>query len=262
MTTACEMIADDLRRSIREGEYEPGDRPPSERELAGHHEHSVPVARTALQALAGERLIDEHDGHGDAVRDPRTLVVRDSRRHQWKKNRARAPRAERTSAGATDHDTGPDVRDPAFRATHREIEAPRDLSRACGVPEGTPLHARTYLTRRATEPAPPGLVTSFLVRETIAAGTDLLDAHRKPWPGGPQSQPHTVGTELDRIQESVTARPPTPHEARAPDLPPRASVTPLRTTSCGIDGRVVEIADVTLPGDRRRLLSTTPLERW
>ncbi|MFI2431626.1 GntR family transcriptional regulator [Streptomyces sp. NPDC018693] len=262
MSKAYEVIADDLRRSIREDRYGPGDRLPSETDLARHYGHSVPTVQNALRVLAEEGLIDRRHGSGTFVRRPRTLAVRDNRRHQWEKNRVRAPRAERAGAGATEHDTGLDVRDLVFRATYREIAAPRQLAHEFDIPEGTPLIERTYRTRCTTENAPFSLVTSYLVRAVIATNPDLLDEHREPWPGGTQNQLYTVGIEVDRVEERLTARPPTPEEAQALDLPSGTPVILLRKTSYDIDGRVVEIADVTLPGDRTQLLFTTYLERW
>ncbi|CAM5710693.1 UbiC transcription regulator-associated domain-containing protein OS=Streptomyces aurantiogriseus OX=66870 GN=GCM10010251_00170 PE=4 SV=1 [Streptomyces aurantiogriseus] len=105
-------------------------------------------------------------------------------------------------------------------------------------------------------------MTSYLVRDLIAANPCLLDETEEPWPGGTQSQLFTVGIEVDRVEERLTARPPTPRETRELDLPAGASVILLRKTSYDIDDRVVDIADVTLPGDRTELLFTTRLERW
>lgn len=79
---------------------------------------------------------------------------------------------------------------------------------------------------------------------------------------GSQSQLHSVGIELDRVEERVTARPPTPEEAAELELPPGTSVLALRKTSIDLDDRVVDVSDVVLPGDRTELLFTTPLERW
>lgn len=205
---------------------------------------------------------NQQPGRGDAVRRPRTPAVRDNLRHQWEKDRARAPQAERAGTGATERDTGLEQRDLVLYARYREIEAPEDLADAFGVPEGTVLLERTYRTRRATECAPLSLVTSYLVRDMIAANPDLLDEAKEPWPGGTQSQLHTVGIELDRIEERCTARSPTPAEARELDLPAGTPVILLRKTSYDIDDRVVNISDVTLPGDRTELLFTTRLERW
>lgn len=193
---------------------------------------------------------------------PRPPAVRDSRRHQWEKDRVRLARAERTGLGATEHDTGLNCSDLVFHAEYDEIEADADLAEAFGVPVGTALLRRAYRTRPAAESAPFGLVTSFLPRDLIAANPDLLDPANEPWPGGTQHQLHTVGVEVARVEERVTARPPTPEEARELELPAQAPVLALRKTSYDIQGRVVEVSRVTLPGDRTELLFTTELERW
>ncbi|MFF4350435.1 GntR family transcriptional regulator [Streptomyces sp. NPDC001530] len=262
MPKAYEVIADDLRRSIREGERKPGDRLPSETDLATHYKRSVPTVQNALRLLNEEGLIDKQHGRGNFVRRPRTPAVRCNSRHQWEKDRARKDRAKRAETGATEHDTGLELQDLVFYAKYREVKAPKDLADAFGVPEGTALVERTYRTRYAAESAPFNLVTSYLVRDMVAANPDLLDETKEPWPGGTQNQLYTVGIELDRVEERFTARPPTPEEARELDLPAGTSVILLRKTSYDINDRVVDISDVTLPGDRTELLFTTPLERW
>ncbi|MDQ0991890.1 GntR family transcriptional regulator [Streptomyces sp. V3I7] len=262
MPKAYEEIADDLRRSIREGVYGPGDQLPSEDDLMRRFRRSGPTVQAALTLLNHEGLIDKQHGRGTFVRHPRARAVRDNARHQWEKDRARRPQAQLAGNGATEHDTGLQARDLVFHAEYREIGAPRDLAEAFGVPEGTALLARTYRTRCAAETAPFSLVTSYLVRDMVAANPALLDASNEPWPGGTQHQLHTVAIEVDRVEERFTARPPTPEEARELELPPGTSVILLRKTSYDIEDRVVDVADVTLPGDRTELLFTTPLERW
>jgi len=259
---AYEVIADDLRRSIREGERKPGDRLPAETDLAKQYKRSVPTIQNALRLLNEEGLIDKRHGRGTFVRRPRAAAVRDNMRHQWEKDRARQPEAKRAETGATEHDTGLEIQDLVFHAKYREIKAPKDLADAFGVPEGTTLLERVYRTRYAAETAPFNLVTSYMVRDMIAGNPDLLDESNEPWPGGTQNQLFTVGIELDRIEERFTARPPTPEEARELELPAGTSVILLRKTSYDTNDRVVDISDVTLPGDRTELLFTTPLERW
>ncbi|KUO21555.1 GntR family transcriptional regulator [Streptomyces dysideae] len=262
MPKAYEVIADDLRRSIRAGERGPGDRLPSETDLARYYRRSVPTVQNALRLLSAEGLVDRRHGRGTFVRRPRTVAVRDNGRHQWEKDRARKAPAERAGTGATEHDTGLCQRDLVFHAQYREVSAPRDLADAFGVPVGTALLERTYRTHCATESAPFSLVTSYLVRDLIAANPALLDETNEPWPGGTQNQLYTVGVEVARVEERVTARPPAPEEARELDLPAGTPVLLLRKTSYDINDRVVDISDVTLPGDRTELLFTTPLERW
>jgi GntR family transcriptional regulator len=259
---AYEEIADDIRRSIREDEREPGERVPAETDPAAEYRRSVPTVQNALRLLAAEGLIDKRHSRSTFVRRPRTIAVRDNKRHQWEKNRARQPLTERAGTGATEHDTGLETDGLVFYAKYREIKAPGDLANAFGVPEGTSLVERTYRTRYAAETAPFSLVTSHLVRDMVAPNPDLLDDSNEPWPGGTQNQLYTVGIELGRVEERCTARPPTPEEARELQLPPGTSVILLRKTSYDIQDRVVDISEVVLPGDRTELSFTTPLERW
>ncbi|MFF4520350.1 UTRA domain-containing protein [Streptomyces bluensis] len=199
---------------------------------------------------------------GEGLGRPRTPAVRDNSRHQWEKNRARRPRPERAESGVTERDTGLGTGDLVFYAKYRETGASRELAELFGVPEGTALVERTYRTRCAAESAPFSLVTSYLVRDMLAGNPDLLDDGKEPWPGGTQNQLFTVGIEVDRIEERVTARPPTPQEARALELPPGTSVLVVRKTSYDIQDRAVDITHITLPGDRTELVFTTALERW
>ncbi|MFE2599960.1 GntR family transcriptional regulator [Streptomyces sp. NPDC059396] len=262
MAKAYERIADDLRQSIRAGELKPGDRLPSETKLAEEHRRSVPTIRDALRLLQDEGLIEKQHGRGNFVRKPRTRVLRTNLRHQWEKDRARETEEERQQTGATEHDTGLGVDDLVFYASYREIKASEEIAKALGVPEGTPLLERTYRTRYAAENAPFNLVTSYLVRSLVESNPDLLDETKEPWPGGTQNQLYTVGIEVGRIEELVSARPPTPEEAEELELPPGTSVLILRKTTFDINDRVVDVSDVTLPGDRTEMLFTTPLERW
>ncbi|MEU1334158.1 GntR family transcriptional regulator [Streptomyces sp. NPDC005865] len=262
MPKAYEQIADDLRRSIRSGRLRPGERLPAETALAERYGRSVPTLRDALRLLREEGLIEKEHGRGNFVRRPRTKVVRDNSRHQWEKNRVHQPVRNRARTGATERDTGLELQDLVFHAAYREIPADADLAAAFGLPEGTPLIARSYRTRHTVESAPFNLATSYLVRDLVAGNADLLDETREPWPGGTQNQLSTVGIELDRVEERLTARPPTPEEAAELELPPGTSVLLLRKTSYDTAGRVVEISDVTLPGDRTEAVFVTPLERW
>jgi GntR family transcriptional regulator len=195
-------------------------------------------------------------------RPARTPAVRDNNRHQWEKDRARQPLAARARTGATERDTGLHTGDLEFVTAYRRTEATAELAEAFGVPEGTPLLERAYRTRHAGESAPFSIVTSYLRRDLIDGNPDLLDEANEPWPGGTQSQLHTVGIEVDRVEERVTARPARPLEARELDLPPGAPVLRLRKTSYDIHDRVVDVSFLTLPGDRTELRFTTRLERW
>ncbi|MFE7131928.1 GntR family transcriptional regulator [Streptomyces sp. NPDC057638] len=262
MAKAYERIADELRDSIRAGQLAPGDRLPAESELSERFGRSHVTIREALRVLQTEGLIEKQHGRGSFVRQPRTKVRRTNERHQWEKDRARISEEQRSETGAAEHDTGLTVNDLVFRASYRDGAASPEIAKAMGIPEGTPLLERVYRTRYSAERAPLGLITSHLVRERIEANPDLLDETKEPWPGGTWNQLLTVGIEIDRIEELVTARPPTAEEAEELDLPPGTSVLQLRKTSYDTEGNVAEMSDVILPGDRTELLFTTHLERW
>ncbi|MFM9368921.1 GntR family transcriptional regulator [Streptomyces sp. Da 82-17] len=262
MAKAYEKIANDLREQIRAGQYGPGDRLPSESDLIESTGRSGPTVQQAIRVLEAEGLVERRHGIGTFVRTRRTPVLRDNSRHQWEKRRAHASKEERLETGATEHDTGLEVNDLVFHASYREVEATEDIGEAMGVDEGTPLVERTYRTRYSAERYPFSLVTSYLIRSLVASNPDLLDETNEPWPGGTMNQLDTVGIEIDRVEEHVTARPPTPEEAEELGLPPGTAVIVLRKKQYDTEDRVVEMSHVTLPGDRTELLFTTHLERW
>jgi GntR family transcriptional regulator len=262
MAKAYERIAEDFRRPIRAGELEPGEKLPTEAELARRYQRGLPTVRQALSQLEAEGLVEKRHGRGTFVREPRKPLRRSNERHQWEKDRARQPEAERARTGVTEHDTGLTADGLVFRASYAEIPASEDLASAFGVPQGTVVLHRSYRTRCEAEPAPLTLVDSRILRDTVAKNPDLLDEANEPWPGGTQSQLHTVGIELGRIVDRVVARPPSAGEAEELALPPGTSVIALRKFSYDIEDRLVEVSDLILPGDRTELLFVTPLERW
>lgn len=62
--TLSESVADDLRRRLEAGEWEVGERLPTEHELAAHYEVSRATLRTALKALDGRGLTATIHGLG------------------------------------------------------------------------------------------------------------------------------------------------------------------------------------------------------
>ncbi|MEU6406336.1 GntR family transcriptional regulator [Streptomyces sp. NPDC046985] len=262
MAKAYEGIADDLRQRIRAGELKPGERLPAETKLVDQYRKSLPTVRQALGVLQAEGLIEKQHGRGNAVRKPRRLVTRTNGRHQWEKDRVRQSLGERGQTGATEQDTGLTMSDLVFSAEFSELEADEDLAEAFGVPVGTRLLERVYRTRYREEEAPFNVARSRLLYEMAAANPALVDPANEPWPGGTQNQLHTIGIEVDRVVERITARPPTFEETEELGLTAGVAVMVLRKTCVDADGRVVEVADVTLPGDRTELEFTTPLARW
>ncbi|MFR9777950.1 winged helix-turn-helix domain-containing protein [Micromonospora sp. MS34] len=67
-----QRIAQDIRDKIASGEYAPGDKLPSLRELIAHYGVSAEPVRSALLILQAEGLVEGHQGKGIYVtpRDP------------------------------------------------------------------------------------------------------------------------------------------------------------------------------------------------
>ncbi|MFJ6748186.1 MULTISPECIES: GntR family transcriptional regulator [unclassified Streptomyces] len=262
MAKTYERIADALRQEIRTGRMKPGQRLPAETALAKEHRTSVPTMRDALAELLAEGLIDKRHGVGNFVRERRQRVERSNARHQWEKDRARLRETERLQTGTTEHDTGLTAPGLEFRAHYREARADEDLAAVFSVPVGTRLLRRSYRTFLRDGDAPFHLATSYLVHAVVASNPDLLDETKEPWPGGTQNQLFTLGIEVDRVVERVTARPPTWEEAEELGLQKGVSVIRLRKISIDTRGRTVEVSDLLIPGDRTELVFTTPLARW
>ena len=254
-------IAEDLRRKIDRQELPWGQRLPAEIVLMAQYGVSLPTLRSALAVLRAEGLIESRHG-GIYVRASRQRVRRSNERYQWEKNRVTAPEAERRSVGATERDTGLTVDDLEFFATYDDAaEADDRVAEVFAVPTGTRLLCRTYRTRSRGENVPLSFAHSYLLYEMVKVNPDLLDEHREPWPGGTQHQLHTIGVEVDRIVDEITARPPRDNEVDLLDVPSGVPILVLRKISIDIDDRVVEVSELVLPGDRHELIYTTSLTR-
>ena len=257
-----ERIADDLRRQIHSGALAPGDQLPNEQTLRAEYRVSLPVVRQALDVLESEGLVDRVHGRGTYVRTPRQRVRRTPERYQWEKDRVLLPEEQRRRTGATERDTGLTMPDLEFHAEYHTVAANEDLAKVFGVPVGAKLLQRIYRTRSKQEEVPLSLIRSYLVYDVAAENSSLLDARNEPWPGGTQHQLHTIGIELDRIVDHITARPPGPEEVEALSLPPGVSVFVLRKVSIDTSDCVVEVSEVVIPADRTEFVYTTKLNRW
>nr|WP_239542267.1 UTRA domain-containing protein [Micromonospora terminaliae] len=154
------------------------------------------------------------------------------------------------------------MQDLDFSAEYRTVPASPDLARLFSVPVGAKMLERIYRTSSRKERVPLSLNTSYMVYDVVAENPALLDDNNEPWPGGTQNQLFTIGIELDRIVDEITARPPSADEADALKLPPGVSVLILRKISIDTKDCVVEVSNVVLPGDRTEFVYTTKLERW
>ncbi len=230
----------------------------------------VVLYRNGVDASFGVDVTSEGalDPPCPTVRPPRPELLQRQKirrhaneRYNWEKSRASLSEAERAEWIA-EREVGISAADVDFTADYEQIEATPDIAADFKIVAGMPLLRRQYRTGSKTDDTSLFLNRSYIPVDLISDNPDLLDASNEPWPGGTLHQLRTVGIEVAQIVDEVTARPPTPDEARALDVESGTSVLVIRKTSIDTTGRVVEIAETILAGDRTELVYTTNLEPW
>lgn len=215
-------IADDLRTQIATGVVKPGERLPSEPQLAARYKVSTATLRNALALLQAEGLIEKVHGKGNFVRRLRRRL---------------------TYEGGT---LAPIV--PTLHVTVRttELQAQGALSTLLKVPSRALL--AEYLCVNHVGESPHSLARIYVPRDLAPAETPYR------WP-----TPTAVGPRLAEIREKISARLPTAEEASTLRISTALAVLAITRVSADAAGRVVEAALLVLPGDRADARFTTPL---
>ena len=256
------QITSDLRKQIESGTLGPGALLPSEPELAREYNVSRQTARTALQTLEQEGLVVVRSRRGRIVRIPPRRAIRSSDRHQAEKDRAILPEAERAAIGEAETNLGMSIADQRFTAEYDIISASEEIAKALNVNPSTPLLRRRW---ESTDPQTDRLLStsvSYIPKTFVEGNPAILDESNEPWPGGTLHQLLTVGIEIIRMIDEVTARMPTAVEMQAWDLPPGIPLLVCRRISIDTKERTIEISDAEYPADRTELRFVTPLKPW
>lgn len=256
-------LAAELADRIRDGRLPEGSPLPSEAELGAEYGMSRGSVRNAMRLLRGWGLVRVDKGRGAFVRRPRRRVRRHAtERYRQEKQLVRRPEYERRLSGAVEMDTGLPHGQVQHRIEFDEVDAPPRLAHVFGIAPGTKLLRRRYHESDVSDGHPIRTGYSYLVHDVVAVNPDLLNAGKEPWPGGTMHQLSTIGIEVDRIVDEVTARPPMPEEAEVLGIDEGVSVLCLRKISIDTAGQVVEVSEIVMPGDRTELVYTTELPRW
>lgn len=253
-------IADDIRMKIESGELPPGASLPTLAELAAQWSCSLNTARGAIALLRTQGLITSGRGRAPTVRIPPRRAVRSSERHQMEKDLALRPEPERALVGEAETNHGISIHEQQFSARYSIVSADDDVAHALGIQVGDQVLRRQY---QAVDPK-TGHQLSYSVSHIplalVEANPALLDENNEPWPGGTQHQLLTVGIEIMRIVDEVTARMPTTVEAQMWDLPDGVPLILCRRISYDASDRPVEISDAYYPADRTELKFVTQLK--
>ncbi|MFJ9735058.1 GntR family transcriptional regulator [Streptomyces sp. NPDC101171] len=255
-------LAEVLTTAIRRGEYAPGDRFPTVNELAEVHSVAPNTASRAVQLLKEQGLLSGKAGGTTRVRVQPIHQIRANSRYQTEKDLVLRPAEERGTTGVAELDSGVAVSTVHENQVQLDvIQAPPDVAEILGLESGALVLRRTN-TRRHKEGAGAGKSISYMPHDLVSRNPELFDPQREPWPGGALHQLHTVGVEVDRIEDRVTASMPTEVEMEEQDIPPGIPVLRVRKVSYATTGQAVEVTDIPLPADRVELRYITPLRRW
>lgn len=225
------QVADMLREKIQRGELQPGDRLPSEADLAAHFEITRMTIRNAIQDLKNEGLVVSEHGRGVFVRAAppvrRLASDRFARAHRQRGKAAFLAEAEQSG-----HEPGVDRIEIANICADVEVAARLHLDEGARVVR----RSRRYLVNgRPVEQA-----TSYIPAD-IAAGTAIEQVNTGP--GGIYARIEEAGHTLSHFTEEVSARMPTPEERRELDMAAGVPVIVLVRTAFDTQGRPVEVCD-------------------
>jgi len=231
------QIADHLRDAIGQGRLAPGDQLPSEAQLMAHYGVARMTARNALRVLQDEGLITAEHGRGVYVRarPPARRLASDRFAQRYRKEGKAAFTIEAEQAGAEPR---------VDRIQVSEEEPPAEVADRLrlGDRDQVVVWSRRYLL----DDRPVETAVSYIPAD-LAEGTPIADPN--PGPGGIYARLEEQGHILERFTEEVSARMPTPEEARALNLSPGVPVFRLVRTAYDTDGRAVEVCDTIMAAD-------------
>ncbi|WP_053629990.1 GntR family transcriptional regulator [Streptomyces sp. H021] len=228
MPSRRHAIAEDLRHQISSGHFKPGERLPSETQLATRYTVSTSTLRSALTLLQSEGLVEKIHGNGNFVRRPLRKI---------------------TYTGGVGTPTVWTAFSAPLCMTARttNIEAPSHLTTLLGLPPRTPLTEILFTTHEGK--APHSLAYTYVPHDLAPAAPVLPEqigvglADRRPPPS--------------EVRERVSARLPTQEEATVLRISSSLAVLSLIRVATDATGRVVDAALFVLPGDRADALFIT-----
>ena len=240
------QIADHLRTAIARGRLREGEQIPSEARLMEHYGVARMTVRNALRLLQDEGLLIAEHGRGVYVRARppvrRLASDRFARRHRKEGKAAFLAESEAMAA-----QPGVDM----IKVT--EARPPAEVAERLRLGEAakTVVRSRRYLL----DGRPVETAISYIPAD-LARGTPIAEPN--PGPGGIYARIEDQGHVLERFTEEVTARMPTPDEARLLSLSPGVPVFRLVRTAFDIDGRAVEVCDTIMAADAYLLAYELP----
>lgn len=252
MALRYERIADDIRHQIADGVLSAGNRLPAESALAPQYKVSVPTIRQALDVLQAEGLIERRHGSGTFVREPQAKIEYANARFWlgWDPRRVFGIGQDGDAASADDL---------KVTVEFREVMASSTLAARMSVQVGTRLVECEYRSRRLPAGSTYVVTRSYLLRSVLGGVPASFSIGGAPWGDEYRQLLSAAGVELNYVIERLSARPPSAEEAEVLGVSRGVAILALNRTSFDTDGRVAEVADIVMSGDRVDAIYTTTL---
>jgi GntR family transcriptional regulator len=228
------LLVDDLRARIDSGKLPPGAQLPSTATLMAEFEVSTQTVQHAIRVLKTEGLVEGLRGKGVFVRERQELVSR----------------TPPTDEGDPHQDGVPTVVD-VWKA-----KPPKDVAAVLGLSASEKVAIRQTLLAAEGSRQPAEIVTSYYPLD-VAGGTGR--ARVTPPDDGSTAELRRLGFAPHHVTEVVQARMPTPAEARTLWLSAGVAVFRVLRSVHAEDGRVLEVTDIVLSGDRYQLRYELPI---
>lgn len=235
-------IAQELRDAIASGQYQPGDKLPSERELAEKHGAARNTAREAIAALRREGLASAEHGRGVFVRTkPRWM--------RFGRRRYSAAMRSTNELGPFGAEAVAQGRTPHVDSRITKTEAPGDVADRLQIEAGAPIVQRENWYFADDEPLQIGVTYAPW---HIVEGTPLADS-ADLGPEGIYGQFSARGHVITHIREEISARMPTREESERMQIPDGVPVIELWHTGIDAERRPFEVTCFVMRADSAAL---------
>lgn len=243
--TLTEKIADDLRRSIENGDLEPGGKLPSEAQLSATWDTSRVTVRRALLTLEQEGLVAARSGIGRVVRDYAPL---DWHLTTWENGSTR-PDDPGHGIDAWDHDMQLQGRNPRQEVSVSYLPAPVYVAQKLQVNVGDMLVRRRRL--RFADEVPVSIADSWFERDVaerkVKGTAPLLEARDMQMAGGII---RSIGINQVRFLDEIRVRMPSSEESSLLGLPGGSPVGQHARVGVDDTDRHIRVIISVFPGHR------------
>ncbi|MGH3825916.1 MAG: GntR family transcriptional regulator [Pseudonocardiaceae bacterium] len=235
-------IAQVLRDDILAGRIAPGDRLPSENELAERHQTTRATVRKAVALLRSEGLVLSEQGRGAFARPrPRVKMLHTGANYRARRDSGTSNfNAEAAAQGqcATQRILGVE-----------EVPAPVEIAERLNVPRGVPVIVRRRLFVVDGEPMQlcDGYYPTDVFRGTAVAEPRRIKGGVHAIIEDPEGR---IRARVAQLVEDLTVRLPVPAESALLAIPEGVPIARVLRTAYDAHGRALEVLDSLVPTDR------------